>query len=214
MNKIFKSNGIKYYVVISLVAVLAIGAAVTAYTVSNNVNVQGDYNYFEAEGQPSLPEDITVGAFPGPDFYTDVNVNGNFTHGGGAYYATTTTGAATYTLTAKEMQNYSYIDVLNSTAASSLTWTLPGTSTILGWFPQIGSTRSWYFHNATTSAGEARMFTLAAGTGVDLLTASSTSAFDGGSLKLECTRLYYRSKENKDVSCFVTPQTDLTGNGI
>jgi len=68
-----KNNGI-FYVVISLLAVLGIGGILYAYTVSNNVNVEGDYNYYEAEGQ--LVDEIELGGTIGSDIYHDVIFHG------------------------------------------------------------------------------------------------------------------------------------------
>lgn len=66
-----KNNGI-FYVVISLLAVFAIAGSVAAYVVSQNVNVSGDYNYYEAEGQPNPINEgeIILGATPGPHRYS------------------------------------------------------------------------------------------------------------------------------------------------
>lgn len=54
-----KNNGV-FYVAISLVAVFALVSSAVAYSVANNVNVSGDYNYYESEGQPQ--EAPTFGA--------------------------------------------------------------------------------------------------------------------------------------------------------
>jgi len=65
MKKANKSNVISY-VVIALVAVLLIAGGAYAYSVSQNVNVAGDYNYYEAEGQPApVVDDLVLGATPG-----------------------------------------------------------------------------------------------------------------------------------------------------
>ena len=66
-----QNNGI-FYVVISLVAVFAVAGVVAAYSMTQNVNVDGDYNYYEADGQAS-PGEISLGASPGPDVYQYMN---------------------------------------------------------------------------------------------------------------------------------------------
>jgi len=66
-----KNNGV-FYVVIALIAILAVGTGIYAYSVSNNVNVEGDYNYYESEAQSVEAPDIEFGAFPGGDIYQDV----------------------------------------------------------------------------------------------------------------------------------------------
>jgi len=73
-----KNNGI-FYVVISLIAVLGIGSALYAYSVTQNIHVQGDYVYNEAEGQ--FTEDITLGAFPGGDIYSEMTLYDKFNLG-------------------------------------------------------------------------------------------------------------------------------------
>jgi hypothetical protein len=68
------SNGI-FYVVISLFAVFSIlfsGISILyAYAATQSINVAGDYNYYEAEGQPIQPteEDINLGAISGNEVY-------------------------------------------------------------------------------------------------------------------------------------------------
>lgn len=64
------NNGI-FYVAISLLAILAVGSAAVAYSVSNNVNVEGNYNYYESEGQP-VQEVELIGNTIGTDIYQPV----------------------------------------------------------------------------------------------------------------------------------------------
>jgi hypothetical protein len=71
-NKI-NTNGI-FYIVISLISVFAIGTVVWAYAETQSVNVAGDYNYYEAEGQPATvvtEEGENLGATPGRDMVID-----------------------------------------------------------------------------------------------------------------------------------------------
>ena len=195
MRKRKNNNGI-FYVVISLVAVLGIGSVLFAYSVSQSVNVAGDYNYYESEVQ-TVPEEVNFGASAGPDIYWDTNIFGSFTYGGGDYNATTT-AAVTYTLIGKDL-SFSYIDILNN--KESLTLTLPATSTMLQFLPEVGSTRTWLIHNATSTAS--RTITVSAGAGMDLVTASSTANVidTGGWAKLNCTQIYYRATDNENVMC-------------
>ncbi len=69
MEKAKNNNGI-FYIVISLIAVLAIAGSVAAYTVTQNqtVNIAGDYNNYEATDNVEN-EETTFGASPGGDFY-------------------------------------------------------------------------------------------------------------------------------------------------
>lgn len=78
MTKRKNNNGI-FYVVISLVALVAIGTGVYAYSNSHNVNVGngGVYNYNEAPDNVSLPdEEINLGGTIGSDVYNDVTFRG------------------------------------------------------------------------------------------------------------------------------------------
>ena len=63
-----KNNGIFNYVVISLALLIVAGGAY-AYSLNTTVNVEGDYNNYEAT--QNTPEEITLGAFPGPSMYAE-----------------------------------------------------------------------------------------------------------------------------------------------
>lgn len=105
----------------------------------------------------------TVGAFPGPDIYSNINVYGAFQQGGGSNSIDPVTGS--YTLTAANMVNANVITFDASTTQAALTVTLPASTT----FPigkEAGSYRSWVVENPFTAA--ATTTTIAAGTGVDL----------------------------------------------
>src|SRR3989304_6160979 len=69
MEKLKNKSG-RFYVVISLLAVLGVAAGIRAYSLSQNVNVEGDYNYYEAQGQPSDGQtgELNLGASPGDYF--------------------------------------------------------------------------------------------------------------------------------------------------
>jgi len=163
MEKIRNKNGI-FYVVISLVAILAIGSLAYAYSLSQNVNVDGDYNYYESEGQPG---DVTLGAFPGPDIYSDINVHGRLTYGGrDGVFASSTTGVATGTLTEANILNNSGMD-LTATGDTTHTLTLPATSTMNSLIPNAGDTTAWHFRMIGTAATAST--TITAGTGIDLV---------------------------------------------
>lgn len=198
MKKRKNNNGV-FYVVISLALVLGVASIAVAYSMSQNVNVQGDYNYYEAEGQLA-PEEISIGGFPGGDIYNPLNVNSTFSYGGGAYIATSTE-TSTYTVVQADLQPYSYIDLMVNLAAT--TFTLPATSTMDVLLPYIGATREWLIHNATSSSGIT--LTLAAGGGMDLVavTANDDVIDPGEWTRLTCTRIYYRSDDNENIMCIV-----------
>lgn len=198
MNKKI-NNGI-FYVVISLVACLAVGSVAAAYSMSQNVNVQGDYNYYEAEGQPapSVMEQA-LGAFPGPDIYQDVNIHGALTAGGN-YLASSTSGSAG-TLAIKDLREPTFISFTSN--VSSYTMTLPATSTMISLLPEIGSTRTWLIHNATTTA--AITLTIAKGGGMDVVAVTANDdIIDGGEFtQLTCTQIPYLAANNENIMCIV-----------
>lgn len=93
-KEIKKNNGV-FYVVISLLGILAVGGfALAAYGVVKNINVQGDYINYEA-AQPGIVDngDQNLGSVTGPDYTWDYqNFNGLTTYvkTGGFADATTT----------------------------------------------------------------------------------------------------------------------------
>lgn len=199
-----KNNGI-FYVVIALLAVLAVGGVASAYVASHTINVADGGIGIINEANPNITEEeLNFTAFPGPDVYADVNIHGTFTYGGGIN--ATSSAAVTQTLVMGDLLNYSYIDVMNNKEA--LTWTLPATSTMISMLPEDGSTRSWLFHNATST--ELKTLTFAAGAGMDLVSASSTSEIlDAGDWAvLECTNIYYRSADDTDIMCGIEQLVD------
>lgn len=145
-----------------------------------------------------------VGALVGPDIYHALKVHGAFNYGG-KVLATTTAGSianmATMTLTGSLMADYDYFDVMANVA--STTWTLPATSTMVSLLPDIGSTRRWLFHNATSSS--AIDFKIIAGTGMDLVsvTANDDIIDPGEWMQLTCTQIYYRTADNENIMCIV-----------
>lgn len=85
------NNGI-FYVVISLVAILGVASIVAAYTVSQNINVSGDYNNYEAPAPAVVQPEVDLGAIPGNYFTGPVNFGGEvvYTYTGKFQDATTT----------------------------------------------------------------------------------------------------------------------------
>ena len=151
-----------------------------------------------------LEEELSFGALPGPDIYSDVTIHGTFTYGKEAL-ATSTTATA-YTMVEKDLQPYSMIDLMLNIGTT--TFTLPATSTMIRLLPDLGSTREWVFHNATSSAFTP--LTLAAGAGMDLVAVTvNDDVIDPGEwTRLNCTRIYYRSADNQNIMCIVDELTD------
>lgn len=193
-------KNVLFYIAIAFVAVLAVGSGVLAYAVANTINVSGDYNNYE-----SGVKEEAIGAFASPDIYSDVNIYGTLTSGSGVYQATTT-AAATYTFTDKDLRGYEYIDIQNGTAASNLAFTLPATSTMMQLLPEVGSSRSWLIHNATGTP----TLTIVTGAGMDLVAATTNDdVIDGGEwTRLTCTQIAYRSADNENIMCIVDELTN------
>ena len=205
MIKEKKPNSGIFYLVISLLAVLLIAGGAVAYSVSNNVVVEGDQNnFYNVENQVDGDE-VSFGAFPGPDIYADIDIHGSLTHGGG--YLATTTGVATLTLTYKDLEPYTYIDVMNDAVdgADDVAFTMPATSTMIQLLPDIGSARTWYFHNATSTGDNDPTLTIVKGAGMDLNGSDNAAdAIDAEEwAKLTCMRIYYRGATDEDVMCLI-----------
>jgi len=202
-----KIKSVSFIVAICLVSVLAIGGAVVAYDnykTSKVVIVEGDY--IEAEGS-----EMTVGAFPGPDIYNDINIHGKLTDGGKITNASSTL-TTNLTLTAKQVCEGSVITVNSAAvdatiAAASLTITLPATSTL--WTTCLfeeGAHTEFFFANLSPTAASTTVIT--AGTGMDLLEAgdgSVTNVVIGGGDRAKI-ELYRQTafESNLDVYGIVT----------
>lgn len=109
---------------------------------------------------------------------------------GGRVFSTSSIGTATYTAA-----SLTDVSLIQHTAASALTVTLPASSTFAGSFaPKGGDVRSIYLAAITTN------ITLAGGTGTDLDTASSTKVCAQASL----CRLDFVRKSNSDFEVLLT----------
>ena len=158
------NNGV-FYVVISLVALLAVGSVVMAFVGNANRVIENVEVYQEAPQPTTYVEDGNLGASPGPDIYQRMNFHAGY-QSGGIRLATSTT-VATYTLAVGDIKEDTvYWDVnvgLNTTfttmASSSLAMDAMN-------IPFSGDTREVYVFSATTT--DATTLTFAAGTGVDL----------------------------------------------
>jgi len=170
-----------FYVVISLVSVLAIGSAVRAYALNQVVNVEGDYVYNESESAVPTEADVNLGGASGPDKYFQQHFIDGYTSGGTSFNASSTLTAAR-TITAKEVCNNSYIhvnsdSVAGTVAAASLDLTFPATSTLFAMclnYP--GAEKVITFrNNSPTAASSTEMI---AGTGCDARISEATGADD------------------------------------
>lgn len=113
------NNGI-FYVVISLLAVLGIGLGVYAYVDSQSVNVQGDYNFYEAG--TVFPDDKAqdnLGALPGQFFpmdETDFNGVKQYTVSGRCTNGTTTPIAIKNPFSATSTVVFAQVNFVNATS--------------------------------------------------------------------------------------------------
>lgn len=140
-----------------------------------------------------------VGAMVGPDVYNAIKIHGAFNWGGNVL-ATTTTGTG-FTLNGSDMANYGMID--NMTNTGNFTYTLPATSTMISLLPELGSSRKWVFHNATSST---ITLTIATGAGMDLVSLTNADdVIDAGEwAELTCTQIYYRTADNENIVCIIS----------
>jgi len=152
-----------FYSIIALVGALAIGSVVHAYSVSNNQIIEGDYNYYEAEGQPE--GEVSFGAQSGPDHYQHQRFNQGFSVGCNAYATSST--AANYTLTTNELPLDREDCYVSWNAGLNLALTLPASTTQQFATMKTGDSYSVWFHSATSTT--ATTITWTAGTGIDLL---------------------------------------------
>jgi len=152
----------------------------------------------------NVPE-VQVGAISGPDIYFPIKIHDTLTWQM-PILATSTSGTAT-TLKFSDMDRNGMIDLMSNVAA--FTYTLPATSTMLQFLPNDGDTRTWIFHNATSTA--TATLTIAKGTGIFLIGPSANDdVIDNDEYAtLTCTNVYYRSALNADITCVVNELTDV-----
>lgn len=132
-------------VVLSVAVVIAIAGA---YLVSRN--------------------ESNLGATPGP-----VQLSYQEFYGGVLYGRTLATSSAQTTQTLVATDIVGYDTILFTPNTGDITLTLPASTTLKSFLPLRGQRQQTCFHNASTTAGIDVIF--AAGTGIDLETASSTA---------------------------------------
>ena len=166
-------------------AIVVASLILTGLTISRPVNVKVE-----------IPE-TQLG---GMDIYHAFKVHGAFNWGGNA--STTNTVSAAVTISGSDMANYGMFDLMINVAAS--TYTLPATSTMISLLPDIGSSRKWLFHNATSTG--AMVLTIAKGAGMDLVgVGNAADVIDAGEwAELTCTQIYYRTADNENILCIIT----------
>ena len=139
--KRIKNNGV-FYVVISLLACLAVGMGVNAYMGDQAPKVVVEGNYIEASDGGEM------GANPGPDKYQRQYFHEGYQSGGDIY--ATSTVDATITIVAKHVKKD--ITYLSWTPTATTTVTLmASTSAAMESvnIPNIGDERSYWWYNTS-----------------------------------------------------------------
>lgn len=181
-----------FYAVIALVACLAVGFGVNAYSGGQapKMVIEGDYtgNYIEAGG------DEDMGANPGPDKYQRQYFHSGF-QSGSDLYATSSTASA-YTLTNAELGGDK--DYIEWNAGLNITLTSPASTTMPWLGNRAGDKRTYQVYSATTTT--AATITYAAGTGVDLQEGEGLTVVQNG---LEDAFVTFTRRSTGDVSMIV-----------
>lgn len=138
-------------------------------------------------------------AMASPEVYSYMKVHGTF--GYKLPVLATTTTDTSDTLTGSDMVTYGMFDVMSNVGA--LSYALPATSTMMSILGEVGMTRSWLFHNATSSSGITLTFT--AGAGMHLVGVAGAEVIDPEEwAELTCTNIYYRDADNENILCIIT----------
>lgn len=118
---------------------------------------------------------------------------------GGGVKATSTTGSADTLL----YSNFDTENMIDYTAnVSSVTLTLPASSTLKNFIPTVGQTRTIYIRNATTSANI--NLTISGGTGTLLKKATSSATIYGDTDGANFGRIDFIRKANTDIEALLS----------
>ena len=115
-----------------------------------------------------FPKIQGFGSNPGPTFFGPLEFNGGVKYGS----VNSTSTLASMTLRLSDIQDVDTVVINPTGAAADKTLTFFASSTAPGWLPKTGDRQETCFLNATTTADTT--LTFAAGTGIDLETASSS----------------------------------------
>ena len=126
-----------------------------------------------AVGKPVVKVEVPLGASSGPDHY-----NTEIFHSGimiGGSIRATSTNDTTATFLANDIIDRSIVNFTPN--VTSITATLPATSTLRGFIKAEGASHTFFICNATSTVD---YFTLAAGTGMNLHQATSSMTIMNG----------------------------------
>jgi hypothetical protein len=193
-------------IVAALVAVALVGGNSQPVPLSGssdsgyNATADGVYavdgtTVIDGSGNIDAPVTSTTGSFSGLLTTNAGNLK--------SYTNSTSTTATSYTAVQADLLNYDSILIRPNTG--DLTITLPATSTLTSMVPSVGDRQDFCLHNSTTTAGID--ITIAAGTGIDLETASSTPT-DLTILADQFACFSFIRKANTDVGVLMTEFTN------
>ena len=196
-------------IITGVIAVILAVVISLALVGNNQPNLKGTTNYddidvsdgyavdgttvIDGSGNVDAPITSTTGTFSSTLNATGATTLGTLTQGGGIR-ATSTVNSAETLLAA----DFDVEDVIAYTLnVQDATLTLPATSTLSSFIATAGQTRTIFIRNATTTA--AMDLTLAGGTGMNLITASSTKAIVGGTAGANSARLDFARRADTDI---------------
>ena len=143
-----------------------------------------------ASGAIGMPGKL--GAVSGPDHYFQEFFHDGLVDGGGIRATSTVNSAET--LLATDLNKAKVIAyTLN---VQNATLTLPATSTLSSFIQLAGESRTIFIRNASTTA---KTLTIAGGTGMNLLVASTTNAMPGNTSGSNSARLEFTRRADKDI---------------
>jgi hypothetical protein len=174
-----------------------------AYSIALCIIAVGALMYFGNTVANVAPQVINYGAQSGtdPGFFT--TFHGGMADGGDVY--ATSTGSNSTLLAAVLTRGYKQIDMTLTTSAGTLT--MPASSTLAGWLPFPGDSRTIFVRNATTSSAIA--LTVAAGTGLTFKnTASSTAVISGDTDGGNGAYMTFKREANKNFTVVISKVTD------
>ena len=146
----------------------------------------------------SVPSAPVLG---GTTNYDALQLGDKLTTDGGilrSYTNSTSTTATTQTLLVGDILNYDTVILTPNVGA--LTLTLPASSTLTAMVPTAGDVQETCFYNATSTA--AATITFAAGTGINIVTASSTTGLGIPSVQAGGTGCFKFIRQNATAAAF------------
>ena len=158
--------------------------------IQGEMGLKGDKGERGASGAIGMPGQLR--AVSGPDHYVQEFFHEGLTDGGGIRATSTVNSAET--LLASDMNKAKVIAyTLN---VQNATLTLPATSTLSSFIQLAGESRTIFIRNASTTA---KTLTIAGGTGMNLLVASTTNAMPGNTSGSNSARLEFTRRADKDI---------------